>query len=88
MNAKTVLEIARSLVTGDRAQSHGDMKQNMNQAARLWTVHLNGRSLLTAEDVAIMMALLKISRISSGQHNDDNYIDLAGYAAIAGQVSE
>lgn len=42
---------------------------------------------LDAHDVAIMMCLLKIARIASGQTKADNYIDLAGYAACAGEVA-
>jgi hypothetical protein len=34
-----------------------------------------------------MMALLKIGRIASGQAQADNYIDLAGYAACAGEIA-
>ena len=49
--------------------------------------------MLEAEDVAIMMILLKIARIQTGTFKPDNYIDIAGYAACAaevagGQVSE
>ena len=48
---------------------------------------------MEAEDVAIMMILLKIARIQTGTFKPDNYIDIAGYAACAaevagGQVSE
>lgn len=32
---------------------------------------------------AVMMALLKIARIKTGKHKDDNFVDLAGYAACA-----
>lgn len=41
---------------------------------------------LTAKDVAVMMALLKIVRIATG-NSADSYIDLAGYAACAAEVS-
>ena len=36
---------------------------------------------------AMMMALLKVARIKTGKHKDDNFIDLAGYAACACEVS-
>lgn len=39
--------------------------------------------MLEAEDVAIMMILLKIARIQTGTFKPDNYIDIAGYAACA-----
>jgi hypothetical protein len=34
-----------------------------------------------------MMALLKVARIRSGQIKEDNYIDLIGYAACAGELT-
>ena len=43
---------------------------------------------ITAEDVALMMVLLKISRNTQGnKSNIDNFIDMCGYAAIAGEIS-
>lgn len=42
---------------------------------------------LTAEDVANMMALLKIGRIAIGRHKDDSYIDAIGYLACAGEIA-
>ena len=34
------------------------------------------------------MALLKIARTKLGDHTIDNYIDLVGYAAIAGEIAD
>jgi len=34
-----------------------------------------------------MMSLLKIARIATGESNMDSFIDLAGYAVCAGEVS-
>ena len=39
----------------------------------------------TKTDVAMMMALLKIARISAGA-GSDSFVDLAGYAACAGEM--
>jgi hypothetical protein len=33
-----------------------------------------------------MLALLKIARIASGHAKEDNWIDLAGYAACGGEI--
>ena len=38
---------------------------------------------LTGADAANMMELLKIARRKAGAHNPDDYVDAAGYAAIA-----
>ena len=34
------------------------------------------------------MTLLKIARSQAGQHNIDDYVDGAGYQAIAGHIAE
>ena len=41
---------------------------------------------ITPEDVAVMMALLKIARIASGQAKLDNWIDGCGYLACGGEI--
>lgn len=43
---------------------------------------------LTAEDVAWLNVLQKISRQFFGANKPDTFIDAAAYAAIAGEVSE
>ena len=40
---------------------------------------------MAGRDVALMMALLKIARATTSD-NMDNLIDLAGYAACAGEL--
>ena len=43
---------------------------------------------ITPQDVPVMMALLKLARTSRGEYHADNYIDIAGYAALAAEVAE
>ena len=43
--------------------------------------------MFTAEDVAHMMQLLKMSRAVTGQYHPDNYYDNTAYAAIAGECA-
>ena len=33
------------------------------------------------------MALLKVARTKAGDYDSDNYIDLIGYSALAGQLA-
>ena len=42
---------------------------------------------LSAADVGAMMALFKLGRIATGGDKADNFIDLAGYTACAGEIS-
>lgn len=84
--ATDILNTAAELVGGDRADKHGDMKKVHTDAARMIGGYLEMP--ITAEQVAIMIMLLKVARTKNGSHNEDDYIDMAGYAAIAGQIHE
>lgn len=92
MNAQEIAAKAADLVGGDRAKTHGDKVENHQNIAALWNAYLGWRlgegGLLTPRDIALMMALLKIARTKGGSHNPDDYIDLAGYAAVAGEIAE
>jgi hypothetical protein len=35
-----------------------------------------------------MMTLLKVARTKIGSHNPDDYVDGAGYMAIAGEIAD
>ena len=88
MGAKRVLEQALDLVSGDRADAHGPIWENHNNIAMLWNGYLYNKDYLLAADVANMMELLKIARRKLGALNEDDYIDGAGYAAVALECAE
>ena len=44
-------------------------------------------TVFSAYDVAVMMALLKIARISENPQHMDSWVDLAGYAACGGEIA-
>jgi len=89
--AAEILAVTTALVTGERAASHGPARRNHDNVAALWNAYLAIRrepaAALSAQDVALMMALLKIARTQLGAANPDDFVDLAGYAAIAGAVA-
>lgn len=80
-----ILSSAIKAVCTDRQQRYGHVEDNFRLVAKLWTDYF-GEPFMP-EDVGIMMALLKIARIKTGTANEDNYVDLAGYAACAGEVA-
>lgn len=80
-----ILDTAKRIVTGDREQQYGSPEDNFTTIAGFWTTYL--RHDITADDVAMMMVLLKVARIQSGQVKADNYVDLAGYAACAAEIA-
>ena len=89
INRKEVLDRADKCVNGDREGSYGSPEDNFARIAKMWNAYLGNtypRKDLKPSDVAAMLALLKIARIGSGNYKDDNWIDLAGYAACGGEL--
>ena len=93
MTKEEILKKAKDLISGDRNDTHGDAFQNHAEIAEFWNIFLDKKlqpmASITAEDVALMMVLLKISRNTQGKKNNmDNFIDMCGYAAIAGEIND
>ncbi len=89
MNARQqLLREAEALVTGDRNNAYGPPTQDFDRTAIMWTAYLDGRRILEAHDVAAMMILLKLSRISWDPTNRDSWVDIAGYAACGYECVE
>lgn len=86
MNRPDILDKAKECVCGQREQDYGSPEDNFRTIADLWSVYLDEK--ISAVDVAMMMALLKIARIKSGTATDDSFVDLAGYAACGGEIVE
>jgi|TARA_B110000444_G_scaffold247548_1_gene270324 hypothetical protein len=83
--ALDILHKAGNLITGDRKRKHGDFIENHANIAKLWSGYLG--SDVSALDVLTMMALLKVARTKAGDYDPDNYLDLIGYSALAGQLA-
>ncbi len=91
MKAGDILTTAAGLVGGDRQETHGDKRQNHDNIAALWNAYLGIRkepaAPLNAQDVAHLMALLKVARTQLGADNIDDAVDGAAYLAIAGELA-
>ena len=92
--AESILQRAAELVSGSRAAQHGPKERNHQNIADHWNAYLGPRldRPLSALDVALMMAELKIARAKGSiqmglEPNPDNFIDLAGYAGVAGEIA-
>lgn len=84
MKRSEILDAAKKCVCGDREEDYGSPERNFETIANLWTAYKG--IVFSPVDVAMMLALLKIGRVASGRCKDDNAIDLAGYAACAGEI--
>ena len=85
MICQDILKEAEKLVGGDRQEDYGDKLTNHENIANFWSAYLNFN--VTPHDVAICIALVKIARLKHA-HKKDSYVDLAAYAAIAGEIDE
>jgi hypothetical protein len=81
----SILSTARSYITRDRQADHGDAEDNFSRIAGYWSLHTGVT--LTATDVAVMMALLKVARIKQNPQHVDNWVDGAGYFACGGEIA-
>ena len=89
MTRKEVLVSANRCVCGNREQDYGSPENNFLTIANLWIDYLSAKEEvldIQPRDVAAMLCLLKIARIASGHAKEDNWIDLAGYAACGGEL--
>lgn len=88
-----ILDAAKKIVTGDREKQYGRPEDNFAVIARFWEVYLNQRCvdamsgfMLNPDDVAMLMALMKVARIMTGTFKGDSYIDACGYLACAAEI--
>ena len=93
ISKEEILAKANEFISKDRNETHGDAFKNHAEIAEFWNIFLDGKlrpmANITAQDVAIMMILLKVSRSTQGEKfNIDNFIDMVGYAAIAGEIGD
>lgn len=99
MTRKDILDAAEACVCGQREQDYGSPERNFETIGVMWSAYLReARKINMAfnaigpEDVAAMMALLKVARIAGARGNrvaptDDCWIDIAGYAACGGEIT-
>ena len=97
MTRSEILQAADTIINGQRQQDYGSPEDAFRNIAALWQAYLNDRGcqhrdfedvvFINEIDVAHMMILMKIARGIGGVGTDDTFVDMAGYAAIAGEIS-
>ncbi|MBA3551188.1 hypothetical protein H0W32_03200 [Patescibacteria group bacterium] len=90
-----ILHIAEDLVNGARNVDYGDPNADFKRTAGLWEIYIQGiiekaggEFKLSPHDVAVMMILLKVSRLSWSPDKEDHWVDIAGYAACGADCVE
>ena len=94
MNRTGILETAQVCICGQREEDYGSPEDNFSVIAAFWEAYIKRKCVgpetiveVLPEDVAAMMALLKLGRIATGSAQPDSWVDLAGYAALGGELS-
>lgn len=80
----TILDTAKEYVTKDRAATHGGAEESFERISFFWSNYLG--IIVSERDVCAMMCLLKIARIKGNPDHLDSWIDVAGYAALGGEM--
>ncbi len=87
MKRDEILATASRLVTGERRDAHGEAEDSFRQVAGLWGAYFDFRYIFGPQDVAAMMVLFKIGRQMQNHEHADNYVDMAGYVALWGEMA-
>jgi hypothetical protein len=82
---KSVLQEAEEIINGPRRDAYGPVEESFQRIAAVWGAIL--KRPVTAHQVALCMAGLKLCRESNG-HSRDSLVDLAGYAALAEKCAQ
>lgn len=87
-----VLAEASEIIYGDREKTYGKPSKNLDVIANLWNSYLVGRITaegyhLNAQDVALMMVLLKIARLANTPNHHDSLVDSVGYLALIDRIN-
>lgn len=82
----SILEGARKCVCGEREGQYGTPEDSFSAIARLWSAYCQDRD-FSGDDVACMMALLKIARIIYNPEHMDSWVDGCGYLACGAEIA-
>lgn len=88
-----ILQEAEKIIYGDREQTYGNPGKNLSNIANLWEMYLRSKGMwnddcdgLLADDVALMMVLMKVARLANTPDHRDSLVDICGYAALVERV--
>jgi len=94
---KEILNSALAAVCGERALNYGKPEANFARIAVLWNAYNHIRAKdqgiedhnfqVTEWDVANIMILMKIARTMNQPNHKDSWVDIAGYAACAFDIT-
>ena len=84
MLREEVLNNTLQVLEERKSRNAGQGENSFTLISELWSAYLNHH--IDPDEVAMMMVLLKVARSKLQAYNPDNYVDAAGYSAIAGEL--
>ena len=84
-NAAHVLDVARNLITSDRADQYGPYIDETTKEAKIIKT-LTGLD-VKPHHIPLILIVVKLVR-EAHVHKDDNMVDACGYAALYNQIKE
>ena len=85
MTRDQILQAAEKCVCGGRNGDYGEPERNFRKISELWSTYMGFN--ITEIDVAKIKVLLKAARVATGKGTEDCFVDIAGYAACAGEIA-
>jgi Domain of unknown function (DUF6378)/Domain of unknown function (DUF4406) len=80
------IEAASLTRNGDRQRVYHHPKHDFTRTAMMWSGYLGTE--VTAQDVALMIAMVKISRLRATPDHHDSIVDLIGYSICYSRLDE
>ena len=84
MSEQSVAQEAHGLVHGARNKTYGHPYDDYTRTAGLWSAFLGVE--ITPGQAALMMLLMKVSRLRNTPDHRDSLVDACGYAMVAAEV--
>jgi hypothetical protein len=73
-----LLREAEGLIAGDRNQAYGEPFDDFSRTAAMWSAYLGIP--VDAHDVAALLIMVTLSRLTESPTKRDHWADIAGYA--------
>ena len=86
MKREEILELAGDLTSAIRDEVYGDPLTNHERIAEMWSAILDVN--VKKEEVVLCMIAVKMSRLCQSLDHEDSWVDIAGYAAIGGEMTD
>ena len=87
---QALLQEATRIVTKNRNADYSEPEDSFRLIADYWSLYLGNKYgvTLAATDVPMLMALLKLARLTTNPTHHDSQVDVAGYMACLAEMGE